>query len=322
MQAFVYLEIRYMTDRKLTDFHADDYGLSMNNSIRIMQLLDEGRLDSISIIPNMSSYKECMEYLNLKWDLLGAKPLISVHLNIADGFSLSEIDDPLFTKTIETADGEKKVFHTPWGRLFICSFIPGRRKKIREELTEEFALQIRKVWDDLPEGTNSPDGSRTLLRLDSHTHTHMIPVVFDAMMDAVEKIGAADRLAFVRVSREPGGPFKQIRGTYPKINRLKNMILNLLSRRAEHILDKKGISYGLLWGLIMSGRMDRERVEKLLPQMVSIAESSGKTLEILSHPGIVLLSERYPEFGADDMEFVYSSNRDTEYDMVKNAARA
>ena len=287
-----------------------------------MQLIDAGRLDSISILPNMSAYKNCMEHLTLKWPTLEHKPLISVHLNIADGFSLSEIDDPLFTRTIETEDGNKRVFCTPWGRLLLCSYIPGRRRKIREELKEEFKLQISKVYEDQPEGSNSGDGSRTLLRLDSHTHAHMIPVVFDAMLDAVDELGLSDKLDFVRVSREPFKPFKKIRGTYPKINRIKNILLGMLSGRAERILDKRGVSHGLMWGLIMSGKMDKERIEILLPDMKAIAGKAGKTMEVLCHPGIVLLSERYPEYGADDMEFVYSSNRDIEYDGALNAVRA
>ena len=97
----------------LTDYHADDYGLSMNNAIRMMQLLEAAKLDSISIIPNMSAFENTMEYLDLKWSTLEKKPLISVHLNIADGFSLSGINDGFFTHKSQTAPG-RFIFHTSW----------------------------------------------------------------------------------------------------------------------------------------------------------------------------------------------------------------
>ena len=295
----------------LTDYHADDYGLSMNNAIRMMQLIEAVKLDSISIIPNMSAFENTMEYLDLKWNNLEKKPLISIHLNIADGFSLSGISDGFFTHKSQTAP-ERFIFHTSWGRLLISSYIPLRRKHIRALLTKEFEEQIKAVYDRLPADVNFDKQ----LRLDSHTHTHMIPVVFDAMLDAVDDLDLRDRLSFVRVSKEPLSPFKAIRGTYPKVNLIKNLLLNLLSFRAERILKKRGVSYELMWGLIMSGKMDKERIGSLMPTMKTIAENKGLSLEILCHPGIILPNEQCEEFSKDDEAFFISKNRDIEYEAA------
>lgn len=308
--------------KTITDYHGDDYGLSMNNAIRMIQLIDAGRLDSISIIPNMTAFTQTMDYLSLKWETFKRKPLISVHLNIADGFSLSGIDDPFFTYKAEADGKECHIFHTSWIRLFLASFVPGRRKKIRSILAKEFELQIRRVQDALPDDVNSDNGRGTKkLRLDSHTHTHMIPVVFDAMMDAVEALGLMDSLSFVRVSAEPIAPFRAIRGTCPKINLVKNILLNMLSGRAERILNSRGISYSMVWGLIMSGKMDEERVGMLLPSLSAIAADKGRELEIICHPGIVLPSEQYEEYGITDREFFRSGNRDVEYKAAMNVVR-
>lgn len=310
-----------MSKKIRADYHGDDYALSMNNSIRMMQLIEAGRLDSISILPNMSSYDKCMDYLTQKWDSLRVKPFISVHLNIIDGYSLAGITDPMFTHKALGDETYEYIFHTSWAKLLLCSYIPGVRTRIRGELKKEFNLQIRRVYDNLPQGTNSDSEQGVGLKLDSHLHTHMIPVVFDAMMDAVEELKLRDKLSYVRVSKEPMGPFKRIKGTYPKANLIKNILLNTLSVRAERILDKKGISHGLLWGLIMSGCMDRERMELLLPDMMKYASDRDMILEILCHPGIVLANEQFEEIGTDDKKAVYSPNRDIEYDSAMNLNR-
>ena len=295
----------------LTDYHADDYGLSMNNAIRMIQLLEAAKLDSISIIPNMSAFENTMEYLDLKWNTLEKKPLISIHLNIADGFSLSGINDGFFTHKSQTAP-ERFIFHTSWALLLLSSYIPFRRKRIRALLTKEFEDQIKTVFNRLPADVDHDKQ----LRLDSHTHTHMIPVVFDAMLDAVDNLGLKERLSFVRVSKEPLSPFKVIRGTYPKVNLIKNLLLNLLSFRAERILKKRGISYELMWGLIMSGKMDKERIGKVMPAIKAIAENKGLSLEILFHPAIILPNEQCEEFSKDDKGFFASENRNLEYEAA------
>ena len=306
------------------DIHADDYALSVNNSKRILELLADGKLDSISVIPNSSSFSECMDMLAERWESLGKKPLISVHLNIADGFSLSGIDDPSLTARC----GDRTVFRTSWAKLLISSYLPGRRGALRDLLKKEFAAQIEAVCRALPGNSDSVDASpaagdtqkaadnpdpQSALRLDSHTHTHMIPVVFDSMMDAVKELGMQDRLEFVRVSAEPVKPFIKVAGTISPVNLIKNLLLGALSGRARRKLRSAGVTYGLLWGVMMSGKMDAERVEKLLSRMKGIAQKRGEKLEVLFHPGKVTENEDHPEFSAGDDAFVRSENRDVEY---------
>ena len=299
------------------DIHADDYALSVNNSRRILQLIKDGKLDSISVIPNSSSFDECMEMLCESWESFAKKPLVSVHLNIADGYSLSGITDPMLTAKL----GESRVFCASWGRLFLSLFVPGRREAIRAELKKEFAAQIKAVSGRLPAGVNPTGAREGTLRLDSHTHTHMIPVVFDAMTDAVHESGMADKLSFVRVSGEPLMPFIRITGTFPAVNLVKNLILNVLSIRARRKLRHAGVSFGILWGILMSGRMDKKRVELLLPVITEYARRRGEKLEILFHPGRVLQGEEHPEFSRGDDLFVRSDNRDDEYQAVTSVCR-
>ena len=289
------------------DYHADDYAISMNNSRRMLSLVEAGKLDSFSVVANMSCYEQCMDYLKNKWDSFEKKPLISVHINLIDGISLAGIKDPFLT----TKEGYMKA---SWGSLFIKSFFGGAsRAELKKELTAEIKVQIERVHRDLPAGCK--------LRLDSHVHTHMIPIVFDSMLDAVSELNLTEELEFVRVSKEPFWMFlttKGIVGTFPMVNMVKNVILNILSGRAIKILNEKKIPNGRLWGLNMSGKMDLKRVNILASKMKAYAKKRDIYLEVLCHPGIVLRQESLPEYGQGDLVEFFSSNRDVEYDAVMN----
>ena len=280
------------------DFHADDYGISVNNCHRILELVKNGRLDSFSIIPNMSCYEECISILKAEWASLPVKPLISVHINLIDGMSLS---------------GKCKPFGS-WGKLFAQNFLFGiKRKKLEGCISEEIKAQIRRINSDIGD-LPGIDGK---LRLDSHVHTHIIPVVFDAMLKAVRDMGEMDHVDFVRISSEPLLMFLTTPGivfTFPAVNLVKNILLRILGIRGERILEQLGIKHGRMWGLCMSGRMDADRIERLMPKMKKYAKRKNLWIEVLGHPGIVLPDEALSEYGAQDREFFISENRNVEYE--------
>ena len=282
------------------DFHADDYAQSRHNSERILELVELGRLDSISILANMTGYEDFMALLSERWESLAVKPLLSVHLNYINGFHLS--------------GREGEIQEHSWGQLFLRSFLPGGgRKQLQRELTEEFKTQIGRVYADLPEGC--------ALRLDSHLHIHMIPVVFDAMLAAIDELGLAGELSYVRLSSEPLLMFLTtpgVAGTYPPINLVKNLILNILSPRAIRILENRGIDYHYTCGLCLSGQTDKERIHILLPKLQRFARKKGHAIEVLMHPGRMLPEEVMPETGsASDLAFLLSENRELEYEGAR-----
>jgi hypothetical protein len=74
-----------------------------------------------------------------------------------------------------------------------------------------------------------------------------------------------------------------------------------------------------MWGLMMSGRMDAQRIEKLYPLMRDHALCNNRRLEILFHPGRMTedeVTKEIPERSAND--FYLSAGRDIE----KEGARA
>lgn len=285
------------------DIHADDFGESVQASRDILECIQAGKLDSISVLSNMGCFADCVRMYRETQPSFPKEPAISVHMNFMEGSSLS---DP--SAVSDLVDGEGH-FSISWGKLFLRSYLPGR-KKLKEQLKTEMKAQIEAVLSAFPEMKK--------LRIDSHQHTHMIPVVADALFETLEENDW--QISYIRNAKEPIGPFLKetsLYGTYRPVNFVKNLILNYCSCFLESRLKKRHLEPMYLWGLVMSGHMDSARVEKLLPAMMRKAEEKGRTLEILFHPGRVLQEEITAEFSQKEaIEFHVSKDRHVEKDAV------
>ena len=285
------------------DVHADDFGESIHASRDILDCLMAGKLDSISVLSNMSCFEQCVALYREREKEFPKKPLLSVHLNFMEGSCLERPE-----RLPSLVDGQGH-FCVSWGKLFLLSWLPGR-KRVKKQLKLEMRLQIAKVREFFPEIGD--------LRIDSHQHTHMIPVVADALFEVLEESGC--QVEYIRDAREPLFPFLKefsLYKTYRPVNLVKNLILNICSRLMERRLRRAGISPMYLWGLVMSGNMDRRRVEKLLPRMQTIANKKKRTLEILFHPGRVDKEEITPEFSQKEaIGFYLSESRQIEKESV------
>ena len=111
--------------------------------------------------------------------------------------------------------------------MLLWSWLPGIRGKVREELKIELRAQIQRCL---------PYVDREALRLDSHAHYHMVPVVFDALMELIEEDGL--KVAFIRFPREHFGLYwrhrREITGA-KAINAVKAVLLNTLVRRNRRV---------------------------------------------------------------------------------------
>ncbi|MBR5361659.1 MAG: ChbG/HpnK family deacetylase, partial [Lachnospiraceae bacterium] len=105
------------------DIHADDYALTVRTSSEMLDLMRDGILDSISIVPNNECHEECMDMLKAAIPSLQFLPRMSVHLNLVEGYSLSSSDKRLITST--------------WGSLFIDSYNPIHRKQAKKLIKAE-----------------------------------------------------------------------------------------------------------------------------------------------------------------------------------------
>lgn len=288
------------------DIHADDYALTLNTSKDMLACMRAGKLDSISIVTNMSCFEECMELLYAEIPSLPFLPLLSVHLDFVEGRCLAGSGQaPDLVK--EGSD----LMGLGWGGLFFASYLPGKRKKIKAQLMCEIKEQLArgdraaKRCLEIAGKAGVPCAQKGL-RIDSHQHAHMIPVVWEAMLAAVKDEGYT--VEYIRNSKEVLGVFLtdvSLYKTYRPVNFIKNRLLSLYSHKVDRYCKANGLKPMYLWGLVMSGRMDQKRIEKLYPKMCAKAERDGRQLEILFHPGLMLADEITDEVAGEAVEGFY-----------------
>ena len=276
------------------EFHADDYGLFPTQSHRILDCHRNGNLNGISVMTNSAHLAECMSDMHL----FSEEVAVSVHLNLIEGRSLSGA--PLLTDEAGNLSGS-------FGKLLLRSYLPGRNR-YRQQLKQELSAQNGEIRKYFPEGTP--------VRLDGHAHYHMIPVVFDAMMDVIREENLP--VSYIRIPREYLRiylPHLKKLQEFSPINIVKVMILNFLSLRAEIRFGKilKNLEKKLFMGVFLSGRMYYENVIHLLPGALALAEKLGMGLEILGHPGGVFEQEDIARITApEDAAFLTNDLRNRE----------
>ena len=301
-----------------SDIHADDFALTLNTSRDMLECMRAGRLDSISVVPNMSCFEECMALFYREIPKLPFLPLMSVHLDFVEGRSLAGKE-----QTPDLVRPDSDLMGLGWGGLFAASYLPNKRKKIKAQLKCEIKAQLARAQKvikkcmDIAAENGIPCGQKGL-RIDSHQHAHMIPVVWEAVLEVVREEGYA--LEYIRNSKEALGVFLtdvSLYRTYRPVNFVKNRLLSLYSHKADRYCKANGMKQMYLWGLVMSGRMDRERIEKLYGKMKRKAEKDGRILEILFHPGLTQPEEVTPEIAKDAAEdFYLRKDRHVEKDAV------
>ncbi|MDD6628238.1 MAG: ChbG/HpnK family deacetylase [Lachnospiraceae bacterium] len=300
------------------DIHADDYALTVNTSKDMLDCIKAGKLNSISIVPNTSSFGQCMDMMYEAIPSLPFLPLMSVHLDFVEGRSLAGSKEvPLLTRS------DSNLMGLSWGGLFKLSYMPWKRGEAKRQLKKEIEAQIESTQKAIDRcrkiaESNGIPCTQKGLRIDSHQHAHMIPVVWEAVTEVVEEEGYS--LEYIRNSKEVLGVFvaeKSLWKTYRPINFVKNRLLSLYSHKVDRYDKTHHKEQMYLWGLVMSGHMDHERIQKLYGAMTHKAERDGRVLEILFHPGKVIPEEVNPELGdAAAEDFYLSDDRHVEKSAV------
>lgn len=285
------------------EYHADDYGMFPAQSRRILDCHMNGLLNGVSIMPNGFYLDGGLADLAAFED----KIAVTVHLNLIEGNSLCAPEEvPLLTD-------ERGVFRVSFGKLLLHSFLPDRNR-YRDQLRKELRAQIQTV------------AMRTQgqpLRLDGHAHYHMLPVVFDALMDVIREDNLP--VSYIRIPREYLSVYLSSPGAlraFSLINLLKVVILNILSHRANRKYGDvlKCMEQKLFMGVFFSGQMYRENVEPVLPHAIKLAEKLGKDLEVLAHPGGVYEPEDISCLTCrEDIAFLTSEKRRRERSLFHSA---
>lgn len=289
----------------MTEFHADDYGLFPAQSGRILDCWREGALNGTSLMPNSPCLDECLDMLPPEGIAL------TVHLNLIEGRCLAP------KEALPLLVDDRGVFRASFSSLLFSRFT-GKYREYRREIKMELSAQIRALRSVI-------EGRGEALRLDGHAHWHMLPVVFDALMDVI----AEEELpvAYIRIPREPIGLFLRhfpaILPFHP-INIVKSLLLNLLAgrnlRRYGAYLDT--LEKKLFLGVLFSGCFDYDKMRLLLPEAEAEAARRGWGVELLAHPGAVYEEADIRELTSrDDLAFLTSPDRMTEAEALCRIGR-
>lgn len=269
----------------MIEYHADDFGLFVEQSKRILRCIDEGMLNGISIMPNSPMLCQCMSLLEDR------NVRLTVHLNLVEGMALST--------------GER--LNYSFGKLLFYSYIPFVRAAVKAKVRTELVAQIKETKGYF---NGAP------MRMDSHVHFHMIPVVFDALMEAICETEVD--VSYIRMPKEDLSVYKRVFGselTIKPVNRLKVIILNALYKRNKR---KWGTKLSNMWspafsGVLFSGEMTGD---KGIP-IANYYKKYNLDAEILFHPGGVYEKSDIAKLThPDDVAFLTSDMRNKEAEAL------
>lgn len=291
---------------KETWYHADDFGVSLEQSEKILSCYQDGALNSISILPNVPDLGGALELL----DQADKKRVIRrvLHLNFVEGRPLAGVKQvPLFVD-------KEGYFDKSFFQFFIWNYtaVGKRRMNLKKQLCAEIRAQLRAV---------TAEYDFHITAVDSHQHYHMIPMIFDCLTAVLGETEFAHLdIRQIRIPVDPIKPVLAVRmpKRIPVINLVKWLILKILSRKNIKILLRKGIEVPTFFGILYTCEMRWEIVKALFPAYKKYANKKDTSLELMFHPGNLtadyeLLDKRRGELRA----FYMSDNRFFEAECLK-----
>ena len=266
-------------------FCADDYGVSQKSNLRILECVENGALNKVSVLVNGVGFEDAPKKVSAE---------LSLHLNLVEGFPLSKRED------VELLVDKDGAFRYSFMGLFARSLFGGR--EFEGQVYNEVRSQLKR-WRELV-------GDVPIL-VDSHQHTHMIPVVMRALMQAVRDEGV--RVKYLRIPREPVMAYLRTPSlyfSYSIVNFVKQTLLNFLAFVNKR--EYKGIETAYCMGILFSGKMDELRVKKLLKKY-------PENVELVFHPGFLDKGDEMLKGARAGFEkFYFSRGRKIEYHTLLN----
>ena len=273
-------------------FCADDYGISKESNSRIEKCIQKGVLNKISVLPNgeLEDFKERLSKYDVK---------LSLHINLVEGKPLSPTQD------INLLVNNEGNFKYSFIGLLLLS-LSFKRKEFKNQLYKEIKEQI--VFWQKNMGENP-------LWIDSHQHTHMIPLVFKTLMKVIKDENI--EVENIRIPSEPISPYiltPSLYTLYSPSGIIKQWVLKIFGFVNSRKFKRSNIPTSEFLGVMFSGRVTEEIIDKLLPSYLKIAESRGKDIEITSHPGYLEKGECLMDGCRDGFKkFYFSPWRKKEY---------
>jgi len=274
--------------------NADDFGLSNGINKGIVDCINKGCLNSVSIIPNGKCTSEGIKKLNFK-----KLKKISIHLNLNEFSPISNI------KKIKKITYNNKLFISPLKLLLINFFVFGSKKnEYKKQIEHELDSQIKSVIFKITK-------KNITIGLDSHNHIHLIPFIFDIVC----KLSKKYKISYIRLPREKS-IIRQFNVKYSiefARNIVKVLAINFFCTIAL-LKKKKKILNENFHGSLYSGNFSLKKLEKVL----MIAIKNKGTTEIISHPGYIFRKDKKLWVSKKNIQNYYSNKREVEANALQS----
>ena len=275
-------------------------------SQHIIDCYHNGALNGISIMPNSPYLAECMDAIKD----IKKKLFVTVHINFVEGQPLTGAK----ASRLIDKDGD---FNIGFGKLLLVGFVPVLRRIYYRQIRREVEAQILACRQYM-------NGDK--FRLDGHVHYHMLPLIFDAMMEVIEQNNL--EVSYIRFPREDLNVYRKVSGKLKGIkliNVIKVLVLNTLAARNERkyneTLRRLGVEKKFFMGVMLSGHMFYDNVKECIPVAADVIADKGlQDMEILFHPGDVSDNEEILQVTSkDDYDFLVDNkaNREKEAEALR-----
>lgn len=278
--------------------HADDFGASRHVNAMILRGIDEGGLNSVSLMATGHAFDEAV-------GALASRPGVAVaaHLNLWEGRPVSP---PESVPDLLTPAGRfRHGFVSLWRAC--CCGERAKRDALLGQIRTEYAAQWQRIRAALPPGTP--------LALDSHVHFHMIPPLFVIAAGLLAEDPHPD---YIRHVREPWWVYTACPRQSPAFcnaNPIKHALLRHLSNKAEAVSRARGLaSPDVFLGVLYTGHMTTMVARGLLQRLASM---EFRFAQVLFHPGGACAEEEgLWEGRADALTPMRSPMRERELEAV------
>lgn len=247
--------------------HADDFGLCDDITNEIFDCIGSKRIHRTSVICNTEGFTLAKKLYKEHTGMFD----VSLHLNIVEGKPISDIKD--VDLLINNIGEFRYTFLSLWLTYLFSK--KSRKAKLKEQVKKEIEGQIglfRTLWGD---------DKRKFIRIDGHTHVHMIPFVLDVILE----IAKENRIGSIRSTHERFFICLNNLRNYFSLNIIKHFLLNFLSELQIDKIRRSGLSSNnYLIGILSTGNMNFNSVSRALRKLNGVEEQDG-IVEILFHPG-------------------------------------
>ena len=277
--------------------HADDCGLSAGITDAILRCHDAGLLQRTSVVANGAAWDYAVRLLQQRPRLA-----VALHLNLFEGRPLSPPEE--VNLLVDRHGRFTRGFVGLWAKCVTHA-------RIRNQLRLELRRQVERFVTAF--------GDRGALTVDGHVHYHVIPPVFDCLLE----LCAEYPIAAVRLPREPLYWPPMLAGGRPRLaNVAKNLVLRALSHRAVRALPATSLATtDAFIGVLGTGNMTLAHIAAALEHLR--VRSTARTVEILFHPGRARAHEADLWSDRPRLRTLYlSPDRDREAELLCSPALA